>query len=59
VYGLLATTYKRLAEELMMLIPRVGDWQAEDMPRFDMAGIVDNHAIIDEGFSFIYDARNP
>jgi hypothetical protein len=59
VHGLLATTRKRLAEELMMLIPGVGDWRAEDMLRFDMAGIVDNHAIMDEGLSFIHDARNP
>jgi superfamily II DNA helicase RecQ len=59
VHGLLATIRKRLVEELMMLIPGVGDWRAEDMPRFDMAGIVDNHAIMDEGFSFIHDARNP
>jgi hypothetical protein len=29
------------------------------MPRFDIASIVDNHAIMDEGFSFIHDARNP
>jgi hypothetical protein len=43
----------------MMLIPGVGDWRAEDMPRFDIASIVDNHTIIDEGFSFIYDAYNP
>lgn len=58
VHGLLATTRKRLVEELMILIPGVGDWRAEDMPRFDMAGIVDNYAIMDEGFSFIHDARN-
>jgi hypothetical protein len=58
VHGLLATTRKRLVEELMMLIPGVGDWRAEDMLRFDMAGIVDNYAVMDEGFSFIYDARN-
>jgi hypothetical protein len=58
VYSLLATTRKRLVEELMMLIPGVGDWQAEDILRFDIAGIVDNYAIIDEGFSFIYDACN-
>jgi hypothetical protein len=41
------------------MVPRVGDWRAEDMPRFDVASIVDNHATMDEGFSFIYDARNP
>jgi hypothetical protein len=58
VHGLLATTCQRLVEELMMMIPGVGDWRAEDMPRFDIASIVDNHAIVDEGFSFIHDARN-
>jgi hypothetical protein len=34
-------------------------WRAEDMPRFDMASIVDNHSIMDEGYSFAHDARNP
>jgi hypothetical protein len=58
VYKLLATIRKRLVEELMIIIPGVGDWRAEDMPRFDMASIVDNYAIMDEGFSFIYDTRN-
>ncbi|GAB7336613.1 hypothetical protein MBLNU13_g10310t1 [Cladosporium sp. NU13] len=58
VHGLLATTRKRLVEELMMMVPGVGDWRSEDMPRFDMASIVDNHAVMDEGFSFIHDARN-
>jgi hypothetical protein len=28
------------------------------MPRFGMASIVDNHAIMDKGFSFIYDTCN-
>ena len=59
VQGLLATTRKQLVEQLMFMVPRVSNWQAEDMPRFDMAGIVDNHAIMDEGFSFIHNARNP
>ncbi|XP_022163480.1 uncharacterized protein LOC111028984 [Myzus persicae] len=59
VHGLLATTRKRLVEQLMFMVPGVGDWRAEDMPRFDMASIVDNHAIMDEGFNFIHDARNP
>jgi superfamily II DNA helicase RecQ len=59
VHGLLATTRKRLVEQLMFMVPGVGDWRAEDMPRFDMASIVDNHAIMDEGFSFVHDARNP
>jgi hypothetical protein len=59
VHGLLATTRQRLVEELMFIVHRVGDWRAEDMPRFDMASIVDNHATMDEGFSFIHDARNP
>jgi hypothetical protein len=58
VYGLLDTTRKRLVEELIFIVPRVVDWQAEDILRFDMASIVNNHSIIDEGFSFVYDARN-
>jgi len=41
------------------MVPGVGDWRAEDMPRFDMSSIVDNHSVMDEGFSFIHDARNP
>jgi hypothetical protein len=59
VHELLATTRQRLVKELMFIVPRVGDWRAEDMPRFEMASIVDNHAIVDEGFSFIYNACNP
>lgn len=41
------------------MVPGMGDRRAEDMPRFDMASIVDNHSVMDEGFSFIQDARNP
>jgi hypothetical protein len=29
------------------------------MLRFDIASIVNNHSVIDEGFSFVYDAYNP
>jgi hypothetical protein len=58
VHGLLATMRKRLVEELMFRVPGISDWRAEDMPRFDMASIVDNYSVMDEGFSFIYDARN-
>ena len=58
VHGLLATMRKRLVEELMFRVPGISDWRAEDMPRFDMASIVDNHSVMDEGFSFIHDARN-
>jgi uncharacterized protein CbrC (UPF0167 family) len=58
VYGLLATIRKRLVEELMFRVPGISDWQAEDMLRFDIASIVDNHSVMDEGFSFIYDACN-
>jgi hypothetical protein len=43
----------------MFIVPRVVDWQAEDMLRFDIASIVDNHSVMDEGFSFVHDARNP
>jgi hypothetical protein len=28
------------------------------MPGFDLASIVDNHSVIDEGFNFVHDARN-
>jgi hypothetical protein len=28
------------------------------MLRFDIASIVDNYSVMDEGFSFIHDARN-
>jgi len=59
VHGLLATTRKRLVEQLMFMVRGVGDWRAEDMPRFDIASIVDNHSVMDEGFNFIHDARNP
>ena len=58
VHGLLATMRKRLVEELMFRVPGISDWRAEDMPRFDMASIVDNHSVMDEGFSFIHDSRN-
>jgi hypothetical protein len=30
----------------------------EDMPGFDMASIVDNHSVIDEGFNFVRDTSN-
>jgi hypothetical protein len=40
------------------MVPRVVDWRVEDMPRFDIASIVDNHSVMDEGFSFVYDAHN-
>lgn len=59
VHGLVATTRKRLVEELMFMVPGIGDWQAEDMPRFEMTNIVDNYAVMDEGFSFVHDACNP
>jgi hypothetical protein len=40
------------------MVPGVVDWRAEDILRFDIASIVDNHSVIDEGFSFVYDACN-
>jgi superfamily II DNA helicase RecQ len=58
VHGLLATTRKRLVEDLMFMVPGVSDWRAEDMPGFDMAGVFDNHSVMDEGFNFVQDARN-
>jgi hypothetical protein len=58
VYGLLATMRKRLVEELMFRVPRISDWRAEDMLQFDIASMVDNYSVIDEGFSFIHDAYN-
>jgi hypothetical protein len=58
VHGLLDTTRKRLVEELMFIVPGVVDWRAEDIPRFDIASIVDNHSVMDEGFSFVHNARN-
>jgi hypothetical protein len=59
VHGLLDTTRKRLVEELMFIVPGVVDWRVEDMPRFDIASIVNNYSVIDEGFSFVYNTRNP
>jgi hypothetical protein len=58
VHGLLDTTRKRLVEELMFIVPRVVDWQVEDTLRFDIANIIDNHSVMDEGFSFVYNAHN-
>jgi hypothetical protein len=58
VHSLLDTTRKRLVEELIFIVPRVVDWRAEDIPRFDIASIIDNHSVIDEGFSFVHNARN-
>jgi hypothetical protein len=43
----------------MFIVPGVVDWRAEDILRFDIASIVNNHSVMDEGFSFVYDARNP
>jgi hypothetical protein len=59
VHSLVATTRKRLVEELMFIVPGIGNWHAEDILRFEMTSIIDNHAVIDEGFSFVYDTRNP
>ena len=42
----------------MFIVLGVSDWRAEDMPGFDIAGIFDNYSVTDEGFNFIYDARN-
>ena len=58
VHGLLATTRKRLVEDLMFMVLGVSNWRAEDIPDFDIAGIFDNYSVTDEGFNFIYDARN-
>jgi hypothetical protein len=58
VHRLLATTRKRLVEELMFRVPGISDWRAEDMLRFDIASMVDNYSVMDEGFSFIHDACN-
>jgi hypothetical protein len=58
VYGLVATTRKRLVEELIFIVPGIGNWHIEDMLRFEMTSIVDNHAVMDEGFSFVHDTRN-
>jgi hypothetical protein len=59
VHGLVAATRKRLVEELIFIVPGIGDWHVFYMPRFEMTSIVDNHAVMDEGFSLVYDARNP
>jgi hypothetical protein len=40
------------------MVPRVVDWRAEDIPRFDIASIVNNYSVMDEGFSFVYDTCN-
>ena len=58
VHGLVDTARRRLVQELLFMIPGVAQWRAEDMPRFDMARIVDNHSVGDEGYSFVHDARN-
>ena len=42
----------------MFMVLGVSDWRAEDMPGFDMASVVDNHSVMDEGFNFVQDARN-
>jgi hypothetical protein len=46
-------------EELIFIVPGVVDWRVEDMPRFDIASIVDNYSVMDEGFSFVHNTRNP
>jgi hypothetical protein len=42
----------------MFRVPGISDWRAEDMLRFDIASMVDNYSVMDEGFSFIHDTRN-
>jgi hypothetical protein len=58
MHGLLATTRKRLVEDLMFMALGISDWYTEDMPGFDIADVVDNHSVMDEGFNFIHDAYN-
>jgi len=58
VHSLVATIYKRLVEELMFMVPRIGNWHIEDMPRFEMTSIVNNHTVMDKGFSFVHNAYN-
>ncbi|KAK5110579.1 hypothetical protein LTR85_000994 [Meristemomyces frigidus] len=60
VHGLLAHVRQQLAEQLLLL-PRSTDpttWRPEELPRFDVQQIRDDHAMMDEGWSFWKDVRN-
>jgi hypothetical protein len=37
VHGLVDTARRRLVEDLMLIVPGVGDWRAEEMPRIEIA----------------------
>jgi hypothetical protein len=64
VHGMVNETRRRLIEELFIIdCPSPAghespDWKPAILPRFDIRQISDNHAILDEGFSFLSDVRN-
>ena len=58
VHGLLDTARQQLAANLLCMAPGTEHWQLEGLPQFDIYRIADNHAVADEGWSFIQDPRN-
>nr|OQO32516.1 hypothetical protein B0A51_00925 [Rachicladosporium sp. CCFEE 5018] len=58
VHGLLDTTRRQLAAELLCMALGTEDWRPDRLPRTDINQIADNHAIADEGWSFLHDPRN-
>ncbi|KAK6427947.1 hypothetical protein LTR95_015913 [Oleoguttula sp. CCFEE 5521] len=58
VHGLLDTTRRQLAAELLCMALGTEDWRPDRLPRIDINQIADNHAIADEAWRFLHDPRN-
>ena len=60
VHGLLAVVREQLVEQQLLFPPSTNpmDWRPAGLPQFHVAQIRDNHATMDEGWSFWKDVRN-
>ena len=57
VHGLVGSIRQRLVEELLMFAPiqegESNEWRPPGMPRFELSTLCDDHAVLEEGWSFI------
>jgi superfamily II DNA helicase RecQ len=60
VHGLLAVVRTQLIQELLIMNeePNTINWRPEELPKFDISNISDNHRVLDEGWNFFKDVRN-
>ena len=62
VHGLVTTIRQRLIGELLLSArvedPGSNEWRPQGMPRFDLSTVCDDHAVLDEGWSFIQHVQN-